>query len=154
MKSVHYAPCQPAMAYSDKNHILHRVANDDATPEVSSSVTTDNGTSAIPVHQHKPSAITIETADVAFNIQPADNLLDALLNKGHDIEYQCRSGYCGACRTKVESGEVSYDEYPLAHINHDEILPCCCRVTEPLRLAVKLRHTDNDGQGDLFEQDD
>ncbi len=94
--------------------------------------------------------VFIETADSNLEIASGDNLLDALLDSGHEIDYQCRGGYCGACRTTVISGEVEYDELPLAHVNHDEILPCCCRVKESLRLDVKLRQIDEEKQGDLF----
>lgn len=54
-------------------------------------------------------------------------LLDAIERVGIQHEYQCRSGYCGACRSKVV-GEVEYFIQPLAWISKDEVLPCCCRA--------------------------
>lgn len=95
--------------------------------------------------------IIVETEDYQLAVQPEDNLLDALIESGHDIDYQCRSGYCGACRVKATRGQVKYDDLPLAHLNHDEILPCCCRVTEPLQLALKQRQIENSQQGELFQ---
>lgn len=103
------------------------------------------------VNRHPETTIVIETTDTSLELTPSANLLDALIDSGHEIDYQCRGGYCGACRTTALSGEVVYDELPLAHLNHDEILPCCCRVKEPLKLAVPLRKIDRDKQGDLFE---
>lgn len=96
--------------------------------------------------------VVVETLDSSLEIAPTDNLLDALIDSGHEIEYQCRGGYCGACRTKVISGKVSYDEPPLAHLDGDDILPCCCRVKEPLKLAVTLREGDDSQQGELFSK--
>ncbi len=79
------------------------------------------------------------TEDLIFNLDEDENLLEALERTGHHIEYQCRSGYCGACRTALIAGSVSYDKQPLAFVGEHEILPCCCRVTEPLRIKVQLR---------------
>ena len=64
----------------------------------------------------------------------------SLLNflEQHQIhhEYQCRSGYCGSCRVKIKKGKVSYAEAPLAFIQPDEILLCCCRVESDIELEL------------------
>lgn len=96
--------------------------------------------------------ITVETTDSSLELAAGESLLDALLNSGHAVEYQCRSGYCGACRVTATHGQVKYDEYPLAVLNADEILPCCCRVTEPLKIKVSLRKVLGGDQGELFEE--
>lgn len=108
---------------------------------------TDESTTISPAK----TTVTVETNDNSLTVSEDDNLLDALLDSGHEIAYQCRGGYCGACRVQAVSGQVTYDELPLAHLNNDEILPCCCRVSEPLKLAVNMRQIDNDKQGDLFD---
>ncbi|PIE42397.1 MAG: [Fe-S]-binding protein [Gammaproteobacteria bacterium] len=97
----------------------------------------------------KKRTVTIETINSSFELAVGDNLLDALHNSGHAVEYQCRSGYCGSCRMTVRRGQVSYDEYPLAHLGANEILPCCCRVEEPLSLVAQCL-VEDDSQGDLF----
>ncbi len=94
---------------------------------------------------------SVETLDSQLSVTEGENLLDALISSGHEIEYQCRGGYCGACRTKVSSGQVEYEEPPLAHLDSDEILPCCCKVKEALKLSVSLREIDQSQQGDLFD---
>ncbi len=81
----------------------------------------------------------IETLDTSLLISEDENLLDALIESGHEIEYQCREGYCGACRTKVINGEVDYEKTVIAHLEDNEILPCCCRVKESLKLEISLR---------------
>ncbi|EPG6020935.1 MULTISPECIES: class I ribonucleotide reductase maintenance protein YfaE [Enterobacteriaceae] len=63
-------------------------------------------------------------------------ILEQLESAGIQVESQCRSGYCGACRLKKKSGEVKYDNDPLAYVGQDEILPCCCRPCGPLVLAI------------------
>jgi ferredoxin len=32
------------------------------------------------------------------------------------VEYQCRAGYCGSCRTRLVSGQVDWLTEPLAFI--------------------------------------
>ena len=80
-------------------------------------------------------------------------LLEALERTGHEVAYQCRSGYCGACRTRLYSGGVSYPQPPLAFVGADEVLPCCCRVDTDIHLDAHLR-TDfisNLPEPDLFD---
>lgn len=79
------------------------------------------------------------TEDLVFELEENESLLDGLERTGHHIEYQCRSGYCGACRVSLTAGSVSYDKLPLASFRSNEILPCCCRVEEPLKIKVHLR---------------
>ncbi|GGM86955.1 ferredoxin [Shewanella xiamenensis] len=64
------------------------------------------------------------------------SLLQALEAKKVRIFSECRSGFCGACKTKVLSGRVSYLTEPLANLNADECLPCCCIPSEDLELDL------------------
>ncbi|XXQ69307.1 class I ribonucleotide reductase maintenance protein YfaE [Neisseriaceae bacterium B1] len=93
----------------------------------------------------------ISTDSKTFLLHDNETLLEALERTGHEIEYQCRSGYCGSCRTKILSGSVSYDEMPMAFLMPDEILPCCCRVKEDITIAVRAYEFDGD-EPDLFAQ--
>lgn len=63
-------------------------------------------------------------------------LLQRLEQYGIRHEYQCRNGYCGSCRVKIRKGKVSYKEAPLAFIQPDEILLCCCHVEEDLEIEM------------------
>ena len=82
----------------------------------------------------------IITQDMIVELdQSQESLLDALERTGHHVEYQCRSGYCGSCRVELKAGSVDYEKPPLAFLKNDEILPCCCRVLEPLKINVPLR---------------
>ncbi|PJG83984.1 class I ribonucleotide reductase maintenance protein YfaE [Caviibacterium pharyngocola] len=64
------------------------------------------------------------------------SLLENLERHGIHHEYQCRAGYCGSCRVKMRKGKVSYKETPLAFVNPDEILLCCCQVEQDLELEL------------------
>ncbi|MFT4939058.1 MAG: ferredoxin [Paraglaciecola sp.] len=58
--------------------------------------------------------------------QPDKTLLESIELQNIDALFHCREGFCGACRTKLICGEVKYLSDPLAYIDDDEILPCCC----------------------------
>lgn len=87
---------------------------------------------------------TVTTTDVSFSLLKGETLLDGLERTGHDVEYQCRSGYCGVCRLTLLAGEVSYADPPLAYLGQSEILPCCCTVTQPILVECRVS-----GQGEL-----
>ncbi|OEY71025.1 2Fe-2S ferredoxin [Rheinheimera salexigens] len=52
-------------------------------------------------------------------------ILEAIEQQQSDINYQCREGYCGACRCKLLNGKIQYLNEPLAFVRQGEFLPCC-----------------------------
>jgi ferredoxin len=52
-------------------------------------------------------------------------ILEAIEQQQPDIDYQCREGYCGACRCKLINGTIKYLNEPLAFVRQGEFLPCC-----------------------------
>ena len=64
------------------------------------------------------------------------SLLESLEQQGVDVHYHCREGYCGACRSKLISGQVEYLTDPLAFIDDDEILPCCCKALSDIKIEL------------------
>lgn len=95
----------------------------------------------------------ISTLDATFELADGESLLDGLRRTGHDIEYQCRAGYCGSCRVKLLDGQVGYAHPPLAHIAPDEILPCCCQVVAPVKVECRKMMTEDMVQNDMFTPD-
>jgi ferredoxin len=67
---------------------------------------------------------------------PNSSLLETIEEHEIDIEYHCREGYCGACRSKLISGKVDYITDPLAFIDDDEILPCCCVPISNIEIEI------------------
>lgn len=71
--------------------------------------------------------------------QAQDKTLLNCLEK-HDIEvhYHCRDGFCGACRVKLNKGQVIYPQgEPLAFVGEDEILPCCCIPVTNIDITIE-----------------
>ena len=82
-------------------------------------------------------SITLTTDSGKYQVSTQDSsLLDTLERTGHQIEYQCRHGYCGACRTTLSSGTVTYTTEPLEAVAAGSILPCCCKADSDITLAV------------------
>ena len=72
-------------------------------------------------------AFRIDVVDVgSLSATSETTLLTALENANVHIHYHCREGFCGACRTKLNSGQVRYTTEPLAYVRKGDILPCCC----------------------------
>ena len=83
--------------------------------------------------------LRIDVVDVGAVVAPSETtILNALESAGVHIHYHCREGFCGACRTKLIEGEVEYTTDPLAFIDDDEILPCCCIAKSALKIKVSL----------------
>lgn len=76
------------------------------------------------------------TQALSFELRAGETLLEGLERTGHAVEYQCRSGYCGACRTTLVAGEVSYQSTPLAFVAAGDILLCCCRPQGDVVLDI------------------
>ncbi|AQQ01327.1 MULTISPECIES: class I ribonucleotide reductase maintenance protein YfaE [Pseudoalteromonas] len=65
------------------------------------------------------------------------SLLHCLESKKIDVAFQCREGYCGACRAILVSGNVEYNEEPLAFVREGEILLCCCKPNGNISINLK-----------------
>ena len=76
------------------------------------------------------------TTDSRFELLEGETLLEGLERNDHEVEFQCRAGYCGSCRKRLVSGKVRYLTEPLAYIARDEILPCCCVPDGPIQLEA------------------
>ena len=74
-----------------------------------------------------------------FAVRPGETLLATLLRTGHAVEYQCRSGYCGACRLKMAPAQrhaLLPVQTALASVGSDEVLACCCRIAPAHQLDL------------------
>ena len=69
--------------------------------------------------------------------QKDSSILETVEHHGVEIHSQCRDGFCGACRTRILEGEVEYTSDPLAFIEDDEILPCCCIPRSDIKIELE-----------------
>lgn len=66
------------------------------------------------------------------------SLLEQLEEAGYPIPYQCREGYCGACRLALVRGRVEYTTEPLAFVGANELLACSCRVVVDATVEIRV----------------
>lgn len=64
----------------------------------------------------------------------AGTLLEVMEAADIETRYHCRNGFCGACRTQLIQGEVTYINEPLAFVRPGECLACCCIATSDLEI--------------------
>ena len=79
----------------------------------------------------------VQTLDGVLHPHPGESVLETLERHGHHVEFQCRSGYCGACRTPLLAGKVHYAAVPLAFVYQGECLPCCCQPVGAIKLDIR-----------------
>lgn len=79
----------------------------------------------------------VQTLDGMLHPHPGESVLETLERHGHHVEFQCRSGYCGACRTPLLAGKVHYAAVPLAFVSQGECLPCCCQPVGAIKLDIR-----------------
>jgi len=83
--------------------------------------------------------ITNNKASIRVPISKSDSVLDALLSKGIDIPYSCKSGLCQTCKMHC----LNPDDLPI-HSNKNlqtteqalgYFLPCICKPTKTLKIS-------------------
>ena len=79
----------------------------------------------------------VQTLDGVLHPHPGESVLETLERHRHHVEFQCRSGYCGACRTPLLAGKVHYAAVPLAFVSQGECLPCCCQPVGAIKLDIR-----------------
>lgn len=97
----------------------------------------EDSISAVDLNAAKDTKIILSVSGKQLDF-PAEStsLLEALEQNGVAHEYQCRSGYCGACRCRMIKGNVAYCQKPLASLQQGEILPCCCMPLVDIELDI------------------
>ena len=86
----------------------------------------------------KAPIVSLQGQPVLLFNQQQQTLLEALEQKRVNTFSECRSGFCGQCKTKVISGSVSYITEPLVTLEADECLPCCCVPETDIDLDLSV----------------
>lgn len=66
------------------------------------------------------------------------SLLDFAEKQGLTPKYNCRSGKCGTCSTKLLEGEVHYTSDPVLEPEDGHVLICCCRPKDENKVVLDL----------------
>ncbi len=84
--------------------------------------------------------VTIRQWPAPIAAEPGQSILEAALKAGVPYPHGCRSGTCGACKSRLLSGKVSlapYSKFALSEAERQRglILACRARTAEPVEVA-------------------
>lgn len=91
-------------------------------------------------------AVTIRQHAAPVLVEPGGTILDAALAQGVPYPHGCRSGNCGACKSRLVQGEVElspYSEYALTEAERAEGLILACRAVPWSDAAVAWLDVDD-----------
>jgi vanillate O-demethylase ferredoxin subunit len=74
-------------------------------------------------------AIEVELAlsGMALHVEPGTTILDALIDAGAFVAYECKRGECGTCQARVLEGEPIHRDVSLTdHQRNEDRLMCTC----------------------------
>lgn len=83
--------------------------------------------------------LIIDNDEIPIKLNQNESLLIQLERAGFNIENQCRSGFCGACKCKLISGNVKQSSDSLAYTKTEEILTCCSIPLSSLQLDFNYK---------------
>jgi CDP-4-dehydro-6-deoxyglucose reductase len=86
--------------------------------------------------------VTLEPSGHAYPASPDQTLLQSALDAGLTVPYGCRNGACGACKSKVVSGEVTIDGTAPQALKVEDLatgmtLLCCAKPLSDVTLEVR-----------------
>ena len=86
--------------------------------------------------------VHVEPSGHDFTVEDGEPILDAALRSGLQVPYSCRGGSCGACRSNLLAGSVTYPEGLPDALSEEqrqrgEALLCQARAASDLRIEVQ-----------------
>ncbi len=91
---------------------------------------------------------TLANQDISFAIENNETVLEAALRQNISLPYGCRNGACGACKAKLASGTVHYDNgLPSAITEQDQACgqALLCSARPESDLVIEARTVDAAG---------
>ncbi|MDB5732669.1 MAG: oxidoreductase [Variovorax sp.] len=133
--AAHFYGCGPAPMLAAFESACERLGYENAHVErfaaAPAPASPDNGESCL---------VELRRSGRTIAVAPGRSVLDALLDAGIAAEHSCREGLCGACETKVISGEVEHRDSILTKAEHaagKSMMICVSRcVRGPLVLDL------------------
>ncbi len=89
--------------------------------------------------------VQVDPEGLEVTVDDGETILGAALEQGVALPHGCQGGACGTCKCRVISGEVYYDDDPMALSDEDiaggYILSCVARVKGDLTIEAELEPT-------------
>lgn len=91
-------------------------------------------------------SVRIEPTDHTFKVDQGETVLDAAIRQGISLPYGCRGGACGACKSEILEGTVSYHNglpRGISEEDHQKGFALLCMAEPTSDLVVKSREVAN-----------
>lgn len=90
--------------------------------------------------------VQIQPSEHQFYVESNETVLDAALRQGINLRYGCRNGACGACKGKLLTGDVHYNEDPIALTDEDkeQNLVLFCQALADSELLIEVEEVELD----------
>ncbi|MCW8826189.1 MAG: 2Fe-2S iron-sulfur cluster-binding protein [Gammaproteobacteria bacterium] len=86
--------------------------------------------------------VQVDPSGVEITVNEGDTILDAALGQGVALPHGCKGGACGACKCKVTSGEIYYDDDPMALSEEDAAegytLSCVAKTKGDVTIEAEI----------------
>jgi len=87
-------------------------------------------------------SISVRPSGRQFNVEAAENILEAGLRAGVGLPYGCKDGACGSCKAKVLSGQWEQGWHAAPALSHEEHLAglallCCSQARSDMVVEVR-----------------
>jgi naphthalene 1,2-dioxygenase ferredoxin reductase component len=89
--------------------------------------------------------VTVRQHDAPVMVNEGETILEAALQQGVPYPHGCRSGNCGACKSRLESGDIelaAYSEFALSDEERAQGLILACRAMPWSDAVVSWLDTD------------
>ncbi|MDC0423510.1 2Fe-2S iron-sulfur cluster-binding protein, partial [Methylophilaceae bacterium] len=86
--------------------------------------------------------ISILPTGEIFDAKPSETILEAATRAGITIPFGCQNGSCGACKSKIVSGNVFLEGYQTSVLNNSEVADgwtLCCKALATEDLVIETR---------------
>ena len=86
--------------------------------------------------------ISLSPSGETFDAKPSETILEAAIRSGITIPFGCQNGSCGACKSKIISGNVFLEGYQTSALNNSEVADgwtLCCKAMATEDLVIETR---------------
>lgn len=92
-----------------------------------------------------PHKVTVHPSGHQFDVDDGETILDAAMRQNIDLPYGCRGGACGSCAGYIVSGDVYYDDEPIAldddMIANNQALFCTAKTRADIGISSEEINT-------------
>ena len=86
----------------------------------------------------QPLSVILAKSKTTVNVRAEQTILDALLEKGIDVDYSCCEGTCGTCVVRLLHGVADHRDAVLADEEKGKLIAICCSRAKTSSLTLDI----------------